>query len=225
MDKIRGSNFPDPKYLERLASHLRTKVESSQTTLELLIMLSGASLNWISDLVTDENILWTKEELPLKSLYLTGTTPEWNEIVIDKCQRSPLILGKLMEADSQIAKLFCDAKFVSEPILVRLDEEKLKVLDGMHRVIAAIRDKRETIFAFVAKSKGIPAPKCEPHVVYDLLKPYIRGMNRDKDGLIISLRFLRKSYVNVEDLLKNRFNKTWIPSDEIQEIIQESLID
>ena len=121
--------------------------------------------------------------------------------------------------------MFLDAKYEDIPILIRFEDDKYKVLDGMHRTIAAIREGKETIQAFIARSIGKPAPYCEPHVIYDFLRAYHRKMNLDRNGLIISLRFLRHSYANVDELLINRFNKQWVPDDEIQEIIQEALKD
>lgn len=220
-----SSNFPDQKYLHVLIRHLEKKVSVSQTPLEKLIMLSGASMNWIADYVTDPNVSWELETLPVDNLYLTGTGPKWNKIIIDQCQRSPLKLREFFKNNSSGFKLFSEAKFNNLPILVRYEEGKYKVLDGMHRTIAAIRDGKKHIKAFVARLRGNPKPLCEPHVVYDLLKSYHRKVNHDRQGLITAIRFLRHSFSNVDDLLRNRFTKSWVPDDEIQLIIQAALKD
>jgi len=185
--------------------------------------MSGASMNWIADYLTDQNVIWEKMDLPVKELWLTGTRPEWNKVIIDQCGRSPVKLKEVLDSNPETKMMFEIAQVDDRPILVRFDDEKLKVLDGMHRTIAAIREGKQTITAFVAKHKGTPKPYCEPHVVYDLLKAYHRKLNSDKESLIVALRYLRKSYANVDDLLKNRFSKSWMPDDEIQKIIKESL--
>jgi len=225
MNKIKGTNFPDSEFLNNLIRHIQEKVNSSQQPLEKLITHCSAAMNWIADYITDENVAWSKKTLPLDALWLTRTNPKWNVIVIDKCERSPQKLRELLNTDSSIVELFSGAVFEDLPILVRYENEKYKVLDGMHRTIAAIRDGRSDIQVFIAKVQGNPKPKCEPHVVYDLLRAYHRKINTDRSGLITALRFLRHSYANVEDLLKNRFSKSWVPDDEIQTIIQESLKD
>lgn len=132
-------------------------------------------------------------------------------------------MRELFEKEPEAKNIFNDAIFDEVPILVRVDEEKYKVLDGMKRVIAAIRDGKTAIQAYVAEQNGIPKPKCEPHVVYDLLRAYQRGVNHDRTELISALVFLRKSYTNVDELLRNRFAKNWLPDDEMQEIIREAL--
>ena len=225
MNKLNKTNFPDDEYLNKLVEHTRDKVNTYQTPLEQLVIYCSASMNWIADYITDENIMWSLETISTDKLYLTGTNPKWNSVIIEQCKRSPNKLQALIKNDPAMAKLFSEATFEELPILVRYDEDKYKVLDGMHRTIAAIREDKKTIQAFVAKPKGDPKPKCEPHVVYDLLKAYHRKINQDRQGLITALRFLRHSYANVEELLKNRFNKSWLPDDEIQEIIQEALKD
>lgn len=220
------TNFPDKKFLDRLVKHMQDKVNASQEPLEKLLTSCSAAMNWVADYITDETINWTKETLEIDDLYLTGTNPEWNAIIIDRCQRSPNKLKELLKTDPKVAALFSKAEFKDLPILVRQEEEKYKVLDGMQRTIAAIRDGKKTIEAFVARSSGKFRPNCEPHVVYDLLRAYHRGINKDREGLVVALRFLRHSYANVENLLKTRFSKPYIPGDdEIQEIIREALKD
>lgn len=75
-------NFPDQKYLENLLQNLKAKTEKSLTEGDLLLMYSGAMLNWIGDFITDESVAWIKKELLLDDLFLTGTGPTWNEIII-----------------------------------------------------------------------------------------------------------------------------------------------
>jgi len=54
-----------------------------------------------------------------------------------------------------------------------------------------------------------------------VLRAYQRGLNKNRRELISALRFLRKSYKNVDDLLKERFNENWIANKKIQSIIKE----
>lgn len=221
-----NGNFPDKEFLKALAGHLRSQIEAHQRNKlsEQIVMYSGAALNWIADYITDENISWERETIFIDQLWLTGTNPEWNKIVIDKCQRSPRKLKEALRRPA-IRKIFKKAEFNPLPILVRYEDEKYKVLDGMHRVIGAILKGKKQIKAWIAMPQGKPSPRCEPHVVYDLLRAYQRGLNKDRKALLIALKFLKKSYGNVEGLLKHRFNKKWLPDDEIQEIIQEALKD
>lgn len=210
-------------YLKNLAEVLEKQLDAYQTPEQKLMMLSGAKLNWIGDIISDKSIKWTKENLNIDKLYLTGTNPRWNKIIIDFCGRSPIKLRALLLKNKSIATVFKTAKFSSVAILVRHDGDKYKILDGMKRVIAAILLGKKTINAYVALPNGKLKPQCEPHVVYDLLRAYQRGINKDRKSLVIALRFLRKGYSNVDDLLRYRFDKKWLPNEVIQKIIREAL--
>lgn len=218
------TTFPDAEYLRELMENEQRKCAEGRSDLAKLLMYCGDSLNWVADFILDPHVKWEKRVLKLDDLYLTGTTPEWNRIIIDQCERSPQKLRDLLATDGQCRALFSSATWSDKPILARAEEDHLKVFDGMHRVIAGIRDQRQEITAFIGRLEGEKhAPVCEPHVVYDLLRAYIRKLNPDRAGLIAALRFLRKAYSNVDDLLKNRFNFAAVPDQEIQEIIVEAM--
>lgn len=232
------TTFPDKKFLRRLALHMRDKADARQNMPERLTTSCGVLLNWVADYITDPSIQWTKEKLSIDNLWLTGTNPEWNKIIVEKCQRSPQKLKQLLKKEPAIANIFSKSNLEKHnkkeaevllrdkkmPILIRYEENKYKVLNGMYRTILAILDEKNHINAFVARAQNKFQPQCEPHVVYDLLRSYNRGINKDKQGLIAALYFLKNSYSNVENLLKTRFSKPYIPgNDEIQDIIYKAL--
>ncbi|HPI67257.1 MAG TPA: hypothetical protein PKZ16_01815 [bacterium] len=223
------TNFPDKNYLNGLVEHLSEKHQQAASELERLLVFSNASMNWIGDYVSAENEDWRLENLKTDNLYLTGTHPEWNKIIIEQCARSPIKLRELLQTDLKVLEVFKEVKFDDTPILVRNDDNQYKVLDGMHRVIAAIKDKRDIIKAYVAYSNGKIRPCLEPHVLYDLFKAYGRNISditdEDKKALIIVLKFLRKSYTNVDELLRERFNAGWVPDKNLQQLIKKVLTD
>lgn len=220
------TTFPDLEYLEKLAETERARFEHTTSALDKLLTYSGAALNWMSDYLLDPLVSWRKETIAIDSLYLTGTSPEWNKVIIDEAERSPTKLHALIGSKPALRELFKNAQYDDSPILVRYEDDKNKVLNGMHRVIGTILDGRDHAEAFVGELTGQKhTPVCEPHVVYDFLRAYIRGTNLDRKGLVVALKFLRKAYSNVDDLLKNRFGPTGIADDEIQAIIQDALTD
>lgn len=219
------STFPDRSFLAQLNDHLRKKIAPYQTPTDELIMLAGAALNWLGDDFSNPNMQWTMETLSVDSLWLTGTGPAWNAIIIDRCERSPEKLRQLLFSDPVVAAMFGMVTFDDQPILVRHEDGKFKMLDGMHRAIAAIRDGHRTIHAWVGRPTGQLRPSCEPHVVYDFLRAYQRKLNTNRAALITALRFLRKAYTNVDPLLRERFGKEWLPDDDMQRIIAEVLAD
>lgn len=192
---------------------------------EELLMYSGVLLNWVGEWLTDPSVQWEKRDLRVDDLTLTGTNPTWNEIVLDRAQRDPRKLRELLR-DPEIAGLFTRAQWLSIPILVRIDPQdaaKLKVLDGMKRTIAAIRDGRESIEAWVATRTGPGCPCIEAHVIYDLLRAAQQGRGSLED-LRASLRFLLQTYGNTRHLLEHRFNAEWVRDPQLNALVREALL-
>lgn len=218
------TTFPDHQYLENLSKHLEQKALAGLSAMDKIMIFGNVAMNWLPDILSDQNIKWRQSKIKLNQLVLTGTNPIWNPIIIDKCQRSPGKFHQFLSENPDQIELFSEAVFDNTPIMIREEPDKsLRVLDGMHRTIAAIRDGLKEIEAFIATNSNTPQPQCEPHLVYDLLRSYHRQINTDRASLITSLKYLRKAYSNVDDLLRNRFNKSWVPNDEMQAIIQEAL--
>lgn len=216
------TDFPK-KYLKALAAIDKTKVEERlQDPADKLLMYSGALLNWVGEYINDENVSWKLETVPLEKIVMTGTSPEWNKITLEKAEREPMKLRKLFE-DENIRNVFRESKFTNDPILIREDEEgKYKVLDGMNRVIAAARDGINQVKAYVGRSIGKSKAKLEPHVVYDFIRAYQqRGGN--EENLKGGLRFLIGAYANVGELLRTRLGPKWVKDEKIQKIIKEVL--
>jgi hypothetical protein len=219
------TNFPDSAYLEMLVHETKIQFEKSHSTLEKLLTYSSAQMNWIADYILDPGVTWSeKQEVAIADLWLTGTNPEWNAIIIDKAERSPTKLHQIFESDPQTLALFENLVFDITPILVRKEDSKLKVLDGMHRVVAAIKENHSHIQAYIATPGDIPQPQCEPHVVYDLIRAYHRDPT-NKEGLVAALRYLRHAYTNVDVLLQQRFSSTWIQDQDTHKVIEEALQD
>ena len=215
------SDFP-PVYLEGLEKNLREQVELSLDVPERILMYSGARLNSIGEYLNDEQVQWKLDPvLPIDLLTLKGTSPEWNAYTIDKAEASPVKFRELLK-DLTISQLFQTAQYIDIPILVRQDGEQLKVLDGMNRTIAAIRENRSTIRAYVGVCAENPSPVIEPHVMYDFIKAFEQGRGNEED-LKAALRFLLQSYANTRHLFETRFNADWVPNEKIQLIIQDLL--
>lgn len=220
-----GSAFPDQQYLGRLLKRMQKKAMKAQSPLTQLSAATGTLLNWVGYYLTDPAMQWRKEDLAVDALWLTGTWPGWNAVILDRCERSPFRLRELIRQEPEVAQLFADAPADKEAILVRFEDGKYKVLDGMDRAVAAIRDGAVAISAFIATPTGPPKTQCEPHVAYDLIAAYQRGLNRDREGLVAALRFLIAAYANISELLRTRFISSWLPDNDIQKIIREVLAE
>lgn len=214
------------KYIEKLADHEDRKYKSINDPRKRILVDAGIGLNWLGDYLSNPNIEYKKINLSIYKVLFTGTSPEWNKILIDRCERSAKKFQKLIDRDKSIKKKFIHkASYGLEPILVRHSDKKgyYKVLDGMHRFIGAVIKKRRIIKAFIPINEDEHLPICEAHVVYDL----IRGVKRhaaDEQGeaeLYHSLKLLARTYENVTYLLKNRFNSDYVVDERIQKIIKK----
>ena len=214
-------SFPDKKYLKSLLVTDQKRFDSYSAE-DKLLAFSGVFLNSVADFLLDDNIKWKKEKLKIDDLTLTGTNPTFNKIVLGKAKSSPAKLRELL-GKKEIRKIFGPLTVSTRPILVIYYNGEYRTFDGMHRVISALTKNKTYINAYVGRFKARPKPKCEPHLIYDLIRPYKRGLSKDRKGLITSLKYLKKTYSNVEALLKERFNSKYLKSREIQEIIKEVL--
>jgi hypothetical protein len=214
------SEFPN-EYLVALEQNHRKKVEASSDPAERLLMYSGARLNWVGEYINDESIHWKLETVPVDSLTLTGTGPEWNAITLDRAEGNPAKLRELLKTP-EIRQMFESSQYVDIPILVRREEDKLKILDGMNRTIAAVRDNIPEIRAYIGTRDGNPTPIVEPHIVYDFIRAYEQRGGNEED-LKGGLRFLLNAYSNVRELLETRFDPKWVRDEKMQQIIKEVL--
>jgi hypothetical protein len=79
------SDFPT-EYLVGLEKNHKDKVERALDTTEKLLMYSGARLNWVGEYVNDESVHWRLQTIPVDNLTLTGTSPEWNAVILGKAE-------------------------------------------------------------------------------------------------------------------------------------------
>ena len=217
------------KYLTELAIHeqeITTQILKDPR--EVILVNSGVRLNWIGDYLSNPNLKWTKKTIPIENIEFTGTSLDWNEILINQCSRSPQNFFKLIESNPNLKQKFQKESSYNPnfPILLRRSQRKsfYKVLDGMHRFVGSIVNGNKTIEVYIPDNEKI-LPYCEPHVLYDLIKGYVRnsGDSESEKELYYSLKLMIKSYANSRDLLENRFNIKYVADQKVQEIIQKAL--
>jgi len=218
-----SKDFPQ-SYLEKLAEHEKDKVlQYLKDPAERMLVYSGVLLNWVGKYINDESIDWELKTVPLEKVVLTGTSPERNKILLEEGERDPIKVREIFEKRPEVKEMFEDDKFDETPILIRKTEEgELKVLDGMSRTVAAIREGKEELEAYVGTRKGDPEPKVEPHVIYDFIRAY-QQRDLNEDDFLAAIRFLTQAYSNTKKILKTRLNKDWIGDEELAEKIQEAL--
>ena len=217
------------QYLKQFADH---EDEKSKPLLRdpraRILVNAGIRLNWHGDFFANSEIKWQELELPIEKVQLAGTSLEWNKILIDRCKRSAVKFKELIRKHPEIREKFTrEASFGDELILVRESEDKgfYKVLDGMHRFVGALLRDKEKIKVWFSINGKEHLPICESHVVYDLIRAYIRNA-KDEQGkaeLYHALKLLSRTYANVKDLLCNRFNENYVHDDEVQNIIKKVL--
>ncbi|MFA4817416.1 MAG: hypothetical protein WC608_01665 [Parcubacteria group bacterium] len=217
------------KYLKNLARHEEEKTDNIiKDPRKKIIMHAGVRLNWIVDFIGNKKITWKKTEVPADKILFSGTNPNWNKILINKCKRSVEEFRKLLSKNPAIKNKFKKEAFFSrEPILLRAGKEKgtYLVLDGMHRFVGTVLSGREKIEAFIPVNEDKYLPICEEHTVYDLIRGFQRNAYNKKGekDLHHGLKLLSRTYENVDDLLKNRFDYIHLPDKKVQKIIKKIL--
>lgn len=220
-------------YLPKLLARERAKAMGSLADpRDELRVWAGVSLNWLGDYV---NLDWSYREVKTDDILFTGTSPEWNDLLLKRCQRKPTILRDLLAANQGVRETIeADLsswfhRFPAGEIMLRAGSEEgtWKVLDGMPEFVQAILDGKKKIMAYVPTNEAITKPVCEKHTVYDLIKAYERrGHNEDGyQQLVAGLRLLHREYGNVESLLRDRLNpaKRNMPDDNVGRAIAEVL--
>jgi len=218
------------KYLDQLAISEKGKSKAFRDDPRHTILVhSGVLLNWLGDYFANPKIKWQKKVISINDIKMTGTTPEFNKIFIEKASRSPSrlldMLGKDKKLKDKVIAWAGKKQGFRGPILLRKADNGYKVLDGMHRFVKMILAGEQKIIAYVPVSESREKPICEPHVIYDLIRGYLRHA-RDKSGqkqLESALVLLLRTYSNVRELLMNRFNFDYVPDKTVQIIIKRAL--
>jgi hypothetical protein len=219
------------QYIESLARHEWDKAMdwTKDNPRERIKVAAGVALNWLGDYVGSEEMRWQEQTIAIDNVRFTGTSVEWNEILIDKCQRLPEKFREMVATDPEIATQFAAVRPSDLSILLRRGDQQdtYKVLDGMPALLRAILDGRSTIKAFIPINEDKVLPSCEAHVVYDLIRGCERharteeGFRRLQQALVL----LCQSYANVPDLLRERFNVERIKDEQINQVIAASLAE
>uniref|UniRef100_A0A7C4M0W3 Uncharacterized protein n=1 Tax=candidate division CPR3 bacterium TaxID=2268181 RepID=A0A7C4M0W3_UNCC3 len=218
------------KFIKELAKHEREKISYQfEDSRNSILVTSGLHLNWIGDFFSNPKIKWEEKEIAVEKIKFTGTNPKINDILLNQCHRSPKEFRKLIKDNPKIKKEFEKyTSFGNEPILVRKDEDNkgyYKVLDGMHRFVGASLSNKPKIKVWLPINEDVELPYCEPHVVYDLMRGYMRHA-KDKEGqkeLYYALKLLNRTYANVKDLLKGILGEKWVFDKDVQKIIKKVL--
>lgn len=202
-----------PRLIEREERKLKATQKDPQ---QWLLAYSGMQLNWIGEWLSDSAVHWEKRRLAIDDLTLTGTNPEWNKVILERAERDPKKFRALLE-DQKVRNLFAECAFDADPILIRIkpsDEgDKLYVLDGMHRTIAAICQGFTEVDAWIGRRQGQSQAQIEPHVIYDLLRAVDEGRAKQED-FVAAMRLLASTYGNVAELLDTRFGPQWMTNND-----------
>ncbi|MBU4216849.1 hypothetical protein L6270_03410 [Candidatus Parcubacteria bacterium] len=214
------------QYLENLGKHEDEKSKSLLDSRGLILVNAGIHLNRIGDYIANPKIKYKKIRIPMEKILFTGTEPDWNKILIEKCHRRVDEFKTLVAKDDRIRKkMESEASFGNETILLRESNEAgyYLVFDGMHRFVGAVLKNKKNILAYVPINEKKHLPICEAHVVYDLIRSFQR-VKKDKiskQELYCALRLLARTYENVIGLLEKRFDFKNLPDEDVQEIIKK----
>jgi len=215
------------QYIKKLAIHEDERNRKEMNPREIILVNSGISMNRIGDFIANPKIKFKKISVPLEKVLFTSTNPDWNKILIKKCQRKVELFRQLINKDEELKnKISQDASFGNEPVLLHGPDESgnYRPFDGMHRIVGAVIKNRKVITAYVPVNIEKHPPICEPHIIYDLIRAYQKLKNtRNEQSLINALVLLGQYYDNVPNLLKQRFDKRRVLDKDVQKIITKTI--
>ncbi|HPN67413.1 MAG TPA: hypothetical protein PLZ62_02040 [bacterium] len=186
-----------------------------------LAVYSEARLNWVNAIISDDYYDWEQEELLIANLQLTGTIPEYNKIIIDKCERSPVKFAAYLKRENCYDLFVCNNKS-NETILIEYRDGKYYVLHGMYHVIKLIINGQDKLTAWIGhNSFQIKKPNVEPSVAYFFLREYRRGTipQKEKEHLLETLRLIYQYTNNGPRLLGDDGRLGW--ENAMQKLINE----
>ena len=175
-----------------------------------LCALSARRLNDVATFLSDDSFTWYLEEVPLEQLRLTGVNPVVNALTVERAEGEPLTLRRLVQQEPAVRQLLLDEgveptlRSPYEPLLCvesRPGDDKyagkLRVFDGMHRLLSAVLDDRSTVRAWVGRLTN-PAgrPLVDPAAVRALIKLWREcPPDTDKATLAATLQQLARCYI------------------------------
>ena len=218
------------QFLESLGEKEAKKVESlvSEDPRKKILINGGVFLNWLGDFFANPEITWRKIEVDIDQIRFTGTNPELNKILLERAEKKPAKLREILDADPEVKKYITDIASNNQVLIVVRhgeNEGEYKMLDGSHRLLTMILEGKEKTIVWYPGNELELLPVCEAHVVYDLIRGFIRNA-KDEEGkkeLYYALKLLIRAYSNVPDLLMNRFNSEYVFDEDVQEVIKKVL--
>lgn len=194
---------------------------------QAMILLWWVALNHMWDILWNPESQFTHMQVKISDIILTGTNPEINAITLDMVNRDPVRLGIIVKENKEIKEILENfASQGTETILaVKIEGEKYKVFDGMHRVIGHILAEKEYINAYVLENYWEFLPKIEAHVLYDIIKAFQKSKRtiQDEQDCVWALRLLVKNTENTRDILLGRFDMAHLPDSQVQSLISQAL--
>ncbi|HSX02962.1 MAG TPA: hypothetical protein VLI05_06680 [Candidatus Saccharimonadia bacterium] len=202
---------PARQYVERELRRLEwTESLTSEELWGWLSALSARRLNDVGTVLSDDSFTWKLEEVPLEQFVLTGVNPQVNALTIERAKGQPLALRQLARQEPTVRRLLLDEGVEPalrpdyEPLLCaesRPSETKyagkLRVFDGMHRLLAAVLGNEMTLQAWVGRlTNEAGRPFVSPAAVRALLKLWREcPPSIDKAALAAALQQVARSYV------------------------------
>lgn len=171
----------------------------------------GWKLKHVFYILSDTKYKWELKNISLNKLILTGMSPDIDEYILKKYQRSPEKFAEAWQSDKemrQAIKLRQDNKRDRFPIFVYEAQDGYRVFDGMRRVLLALMREEKYIKAWIGtevNTKGKPlisADRC-----YFLANIYTRSKYKDKkleEALIKIGQEIIKNYRNGREVLSKR---------------------
>jgi hypothetical protein len=176
-------------------------------------------LNSVFWCVSDDSFSWSEERIQTKKTILTGMNPTINKIIYSKeISQDPLKFRDFLLKYFEKHKNNDDPKelgrfrpreksIVYSKILIREEEGKLYIIDGMNRFIAQLLGEKKEIVAFIGRKSRKGKQMIGDSTFLLLRKAYERGNEEEKKAVLKVVEKLMKMSSDGESAVRNYWVK------------------
>ncbi len=196
-----------------IANFPKTQGESSFWNLVAAIA-EDWKLKAVFRILSDTRFIWTRKEIPLEKIVLTGMSPEIDRYTMAKCKSDPMQFLKLWETNKKARGAILKTGFSKHqerddyPIFLWEGPDGFHVFDGMRRTLLAIIGHRKTITAWIGKTSNKKGgPLIANGFGYALSAVYRHSTEKSgiiDDAFVEVIKVIEKDYRNGEELMKKR---------------------
>lgn len=184
--KLLAENPKDAEWVKKQVSALEGKI-GEEGIWQLLGELDDFKMKGVWAALTDTGFQWTKEEIALSELTMSGMSQRVDEVMFN-VDRDFEKFAEYYHSHPELKKEFRDLEEKTErdsyPVFVRQSRsypEFMEPIDGMRRTVLAALRGEKTVVAYVGRAVRAGKPRLQPNKAYFLERLYRKSPNKGEE--------------------------------------------